>query len=88
MQALEESLQVAENDVMYRSSLKIMVPWLADHVEETTHAKGEDFWTYGIESNRHVLETFLGYSYDQGLAKKVWKPEDIFVTSASPSFVI
>lgn len=47
-----------------------------------------DVVAYGIESNRHVLETFLGYSYDQGLAKKVWKPEDIFVKSASPSFVI
>ena len=88
MKAFEQSLQIAKDDVMYRSSLKIMLPWLADHVEETTRAMGDDFWTYGIESNRHVLETFLGYSYDQGLAQKAWNPDDIFVKSASPSFVI
>lgn len=88
MKALEESLQVAKDDLMYRSSLKVMLPWLADHVAETKQVLGADFWTYGVERNRDVLETFLGYSYDQGLAKKLWKPEDIFVKSASPSFVI
>ena len=88
MKALETSLQIAKDDLMYRSALKVMLPWLADHVEETVRILGSDFWTYGVEQNRHVLETFLGYSYDQGLAKKVWTPDDIFVKSASPSFVI
>jgi len=88
MKAFEGSLRLAMDDLMYRSSMKVMLPWLADHVEETTRAMGDDFWTYGVERNRHVLETFLGYSHDQGLANQVWKPEDIFVKSASPSFVI
>ena len=88
MKALEQSLQVAKDELMYRSSLKVMLPWLADHVEETTRVLGADFWTYGVERNRHVLEKFLEYSYDQGLAKKLWKPEEIFVKSANQSFVI
>ncbi|KRE40798.1 hypothetical protein [Knoellia sp. Soil729] len=86
MKAFDQSLQLARDDLMYRSSLKTMLPWLADHVEETVETMGRDFWTYGIETNRHVLETFLGYSYDQGLAKKRWRPEEIFVESASRSF--
>ncbi|MRH28011.1 ABC transporter substrate-binding protein [Microbacterium sp. SYP-A9085] len=84
----EESLQHAREDLMYRSSLKVMLPWLSDHVEETQRALGEDFWTYGLERNRHVLETFLEYSWDQGLAKRQWRPEDIFVESASADVLI
>jgi 4,5-dihydroxyphthalate decarboxylase len=88
MKAFEQSLQLAKEDLMYRSSLKVMLPWLANHFEETVAALGADFWTYGIESNRRVLKTFLRYSYEQGLAQKLWEPEDIFAESTGSSFVI
>jgi 4,5-dihydroxyphthalate decarboxylase len=88
MKAFEQSLEIANKELMYRSSLKTMLPWLADHVEETIAAIGEDFWKYGIEGNRHVIDTFLRYSYEQGLAQKHWKPEEVFAPSATSSFVI
>ena len=28
---------------------------------------GEDFWSYGLESNRRTLETFMRYMHEQGL---------------------
>jgi 4,5-dihydroxyphthalate decarboxylase len=67
---------------MDRSSLMTMLPWLADHVAETVSATGSDYWRYGIEANRHVLETVLRYSHRQGLAQKQWKPEEIFAASS------
>jgi 4,5-dihydroxyphthalate decarboxylase len=88
MKAFEEALQIARADMMYRSSLKIMLPWLADHVEETQRVMGDDYWPYGIEPNRKVLETFLRYSYSQGLAKKLWEPEEIFANNLGSSYVI
>ncbi len=88
MKAFNQSLQYAKEDLLYRSSLKVMLPWLADHVEETQAALGQDYWTYGIEANRTVLETFLRYSHEQGLANKRWAPEDIFHRSISSSYVI
>lgn len=88
MKAFDESLLVAREDLMYRSSLKTMLPWLAAHVEETTAVMGEDFWTYGIEGNREVLDTFLRYSHEQGLAARRWRAEEIFHPSAASAFVI
>jgi len=88
MKAFDESLKLAEEDLMYRSSLKTMLPWLADHVEETVRVMGENYWKYGIEPNRKVLETFLRYSYDQGLAKRVWRPEQIFASNVLDEYVI
>ncbi len=88
MKAFEEALVVAEADLRYRSSLKVMLPWLADHVDETVAAMGEDYFSYGLEQNRHGLQTFLDYSHKQGLAQRQWKPEEIFTPHAVGSFVI
>lgn len=88
MKAFDQALQIAKDDLMYRSSLKTMLPWLADHVEETQSIMGKDYWSYGIEPNRSVLETFLQYSYDQGLANRVWRPDEIFSQGADQSYVL
>lgn len=88
LKAFEQALAIARSDLMYRSSLKVMLPWLADHVEETVAALGEDYWTYGIEPNRHVLATFLRYSHEQGLAARLYSPEEIFAPSTTSTFVI
>jgi 4,5-dihydroxyphthalate decarboxylase len=79
--AMNASLSLAREDLEYRSSLKIMLPWLAHHLEESVGILGEDFWSYGLEQNRHVLETFLRYSRRQGLAKRDWTPEELFAPS-------
>lgn len=86
--AFDRALAIAQHDLMYRSSLKVMLPWLADHVEETTDALGDNYWTYGVEANRHVLETFLRYSRHQGLAKADYSPEDLFAPSTLSTFAI
>lgn len=86
--AFEAARMLAVADLRYRSSLKVMLPWLADHVDETVDVLGEDYWTYGIEQNRHVLETFLRYSHSQGLAADLYSPEEIFAPSTTSAFVI
>ncbi|WP_127127045.1 ABC transporter substrate-binding protein [Georgenia sp. SYP-B2076] len=88
VKAFDASLQVAMRGLLYRSSLKVALPWLADHVEETVEALGPDYWTYGIEANRTVLETFLRYSHEQGLAARRYAPEEIFAPSTASAFTI
>ncbi|MCU1545383.1 MAG: 4,5-dihydroxyphthalate decarboxylase [Homoserinimonas sp.] len=88
MKAFDESLRIAKEELMYRSSLKTMLPWLADHIEETVATMGDDFWTYGVESNRHVLDTFLKYSHQQGLAKKLRTADELFAPGSDSSFVV
>ncbi|WP_326751578.1 ABC transporter substrate-binding protein [Streptomyces hirsutus] len=87
--AFEQSLALAREDLEYRSSLKLMLPWLAHHLEETVEVMGEDFWKYGVEANCHTLETFLRYSRRQGLAKRKWSPEELFAeTTTAAGFTV
>jgi len=88
LKAFDASLAIARSDLMYRSALKTMLPWSADHVDETVAALGEDYWTYGIESNRHVLDAFLRYHHEQGLSPRRYAPEEIFAPSTTTTFVV
>ena len=42
---------------------------------------GEDYWSYGLEANRHVLETFTRYHHEQGLSARRVAPEELFASS-------
>jgi 4,5-dihydroxyphthalate decarboxylase len=75
-------------DLDETSALKTMLPWLIAHLEDTRREMGEDFWPYGLEPNRHVLETFLRYSHEQGLAKERLAPEQLFAVESLESFKI
>jgi 4,5-dihydroxyphthalate decarboxylase len=39
---------------------------------------GEDFWSYGLAPNRHVLEAFLRQHHAEGLSSRLLTPEDLF----------
>ncbi len=56
-------------------------PWIDGVIQEAQEFMGEDFWPYGLESNRKTLEAFLRYHYDQGLASRKLSLEEIFVPS-------
>ena len=75
-------------DLDETSALKTMLPWLIAHLDETRREMGEDFWPYGLEPNRHVLETFIRYSYEQGLARERLKPEQLFAPETLEEFKI
>ena len=63
-----------------------MLPWLAWEREQLKEIFASDWWPYGIEPNRHVLEALLRYLQEQGLLKKPLKVEDIFAPSAVGEF--
>jgi 4,5-dihydroxyphthalate decarboxylase len=70
------------------AALKFMLPWLIPHVEETERLMGRDFWPYGYEPNVPTLETFLRYSFEQGLSKRLLMPKDLFAPETLESFKI
>lgn len=86
MKAFDAALEKAYFDLRQRGALKYMLPWLEEHLTETICTLGEGYWDYGIEKNRHVLETALRYSYEQGLSKHLFSPEEVFVEAAQSSF--
>ena len=42
---------------------------------------GEDFWPYGFNENLHTLKTFLRYHHDQGISRRLVRPEELFAES-------
>ena len=39
------------------------------------------FWSYGVEANRHVLDTLCRYSHEQGLAMRRLSVDEMFAPS-------
>jgi len=64
------------------------LPWLNAHVEDTVREMGEDFWPYGLQPNVETLQTFLRYHHEQGLSKRLVKPEELFAPETLETFKI
>jgi len=91
-QSLQKAFAAAQREtyaaLAESAALKAMLPWLTSHVEETRREMGDDFWPYGLDRNRGPLSTFLRYSHDQGLAKRLLAPEELFAPETLESFRI
>jgi 4,5-dihydroxyphthalate decarboxylase len=68
------------------NTLACTLPWLAAEMEHLKEIFGPDWWPYGIEPNRHVLEALLRYMREQGLMDKSLTVEDLFAPSIVGEF--
>ena len=68
--AFAESKRLCQEAMYEFSALKYMMAWSIDEMEKEREVLGEDPWAYGLEPNRHILETLVQYAHEQGLIKK------------------
>ena len=61
--------------------LAVSLPWSVAEYDRLRAVMGEDFWSYGVDENRHVLETLARYSHDQGLSVRRLSVEEMFAAS-------
>ncbi len=87
-QAFVKSKEKVYEGFNQTAALKVTLPWLVSEIERTKDIMGEDFWPYGLESNRATLEAFVSYSYEQGLIKNKLSIEDLFVRSTQEEYVL
>lgn len=62
-----------------KQHMGVVTPWFSRHFEENRALLGEDWWPYGLDANRTMLDTFLRYHHEQGLSKRLLTSEDIIV---------
>jgi 4,5-dihydroxyphthalate decarboxylase len=86
--AFAESKRICEESLYKYSALKYMLPWSYADVEEQWELFGDEFWPYGLESNRHVLETLVQYSHEQGLIKKLLDVKSLFAPNSLEEFKV
>lgn len=91
-QSLVKAFVLAKQEAFARlydsSALRFMLPWLPQQLEEAWEVLGDDYWSYGLEANRHTLATFLRYHHEQGLSARRLEPEELFVPESMESAVI
>jgi len=64
---------------------KVTLPFMEEQLLAARQLMGEDFWAYGLEPNRHVLEAFLGRHHAEGLSSRTLAPEELFHSSTHES---
>ena len=70
---------LAREKMRFSGTLRYMLPWLPDDVEEIDALFGGDCWPYGIEPNRPTLEALVTYMVEQGLIPSPIPIETLFV---------
>ncbi len=88
VKAFVESMQLCQASMYEFSALKYMMAWSIAQMEEERELMGEDAWTYGLEPNRHVLETLVQYAHEQGLIKKRLEVGELFAPNTLEDFKI
>ncbi|MBI2880131.1 MAG: ABC transporter substrate-binding protein [Candidatus Tectomicrobia bacterium] len=76
-----KSKDLAIKNLESTGALGATLPWLIYELEETRKVLGKDYWSYGVEANRKIIETLAQYSYEQGLSERRLTVEDLFVGS-------
>ena len=89
-QSLYKALLESKNhciEAIYRNdAIHSALPWTGQHADEIRELMGKDFWPYGVEANRHALETFLRYSAEQGLTANKLTVEELFSKETQETF--
>ena len=61
-----------------RAIPSLVEAWPNHYLTEEQRIFSTDPWAYGLEANRHVLDTFLSYCHAQGISARNIGPADIF----------
>lgn len=84
--AFDQSKTLALEHLSDTSATKITLPFAEERLKEARELMGHDFWSYGVEPNRHVLEAFFKHHHQQGLSSRLVRPEDLFHPGTLESF--
>ncbi len=86
--AFDESKRLCQESMYEFSALKYMMAWSIDEMEKERELLGADPWAYGLEANRHILETLIQYTHEQGLISKKLDVDSLFAKSTLEEFKI
>ncbi|WP_296557125.1 PhnD/SsuA/transferrin family substrate-binding protein [Pigmentiphaga sp.] len=76
--AFDQAKQAAQDRLAIHQALPIMLPWMQAEAEGTQALMGRDFWPYGFEANRDMIETQIRWSHEQGLIPRRPTAEELF----------
>ncbi|MBV9249977.1 MAG: hypothetical protein JO227_12115 [Acetobacteraceae bacterium] len=86
MKAFEQAKSLALAQLGDVAASKVTLPFIGEQLFAARRLMGEDFWSYGLDANRHVLEAFLRRHHAEGLSSRLLSPEELFHPSTHESY--
>ncbi|SHJ22878.1 4,5-dihydroxyphthalate decarboxylase [Roseomonas rosea] len=86
VKAFEEAKSLALAKLTNTAATKVTLPFVEERLQHARALMGEDFWSYGLEPNRHGLDVFLQAHHAQGLSSRRLKPEELFHPASLEAF--
>ncbi len=77
--AFAQARDLAVDGLYDTDALRVSLPWLIDHIEESRRVLGPDPFAYGLAANRPAFAAIGQYLHEQDLAPRVVAPEEMFL---------
>ena len=68
------------------SATKVTLPFVEERLSEARALMSDDFWSYGVERNRKVLDYFLGQHHGEGLSSRRVQVDELFHPATYETF--
>jgi 4,5-dihydroxyphthalate decarboxylase len=78
VKAFEAAKRVALAKLSDTSATKVTLPFVEERLAEARSLMGQDFWSYGLAGNRHVIDRFVRQHHEEGLSQRLLAPEELF----------
>ena len=82
MQAFEQAKANAIERVADITASHTPLPWVSDLMRDAQIRFGADPFPYGVEANRATLTAVCEFAFEQGVAKRLMRPEELFPMTA------
>ncbi len=88
LKAFTAAKQIACDELARTAALSISLPFVREEHERTVALMGPDYWSYGLQENRHVLSAFARYAAEQHLVGRVPEPAELFTPETGEEFIV
>lgn len=79
--AFSAAKAIALDEVQRNNFLRVSLPWIAAHYEETAELMGPDPWPYGFRTNADELDAMTRFAHLDGLTARQLDPKELFHAS-------
>ena len=86
LKAFEQSKSLALAHLADTSATKVTLPFVEEQLSQARQLMGHNYWSYGLPSNRDVLEKFTRYHHEQGISSRKVMVDELFHRSTHEAF--
>ena len=76
--AFEEAKRRSLARLAEMTASRVPLPWVPARVADMQRLIGPDPWPYGVDANRVTLEAFARFAHEQGVARRLLTPDELF----------